>query len=60
MKSNNIFLLGDFNCDLLGVKERTEVIDNNLKTRNGYWIYRWFSRYVIATMLVDGKQKIAH
>ena len=22
--------------------------------------YRWFSRYVIAAMLVDGKQKIAH
>ena len=22
--------------------------------------YRWFSRYVIAGMLVDGKQKIAH
>ena len=21
---------------------------------------RWFSRYVIAAMLVDGKQKIAH
>ena len=42
MKSNNIFLLGDFNCDLLGVKERTEVIDNNLKTRNGYWIYLTF------------------
>lgn len=28
MKSNSIFLLGDFNCDLLGVKERTELIDN--------------------------------
>ena len=24
------------------------------------WAYRWFSRYVIAAMLVDGKQKIAH
>ena len=23
-------------------------------------MYRWFSRYVIAAMLVDGKQKIAH
>ena len=23
-------------------------------------IMRWFSRYVIAAMLVDGKQKIAH
>ena len=23
-------------------------------------LYRWFSRYVIAAMLVDGKQKIAH
>ena len=23
-------------------------------------VYRWFSRYVIAAMLVDGKQKIAH
>ena len=22
--------------------------------------YRWFSRYVIAAMLVDSKQKIAH
>ena len=22
--------------------------------------YSWFSRYVIAAMLVDGKQKIAH
>ena len=22
--------------------------------------YRWFSRYVIAAMVVDGKQKIAH
>ena len=22
--------------------------------------YRWFSRYVIAAMLVDGYQKIAH
>ena len=22
--------------------------------------YRWFKRYVIAAMLVDGKQKIAH
>ena len=22
--------------------------------------YRWFSGYVIAAMLVDGKQKIAH
>ena len=22
--------------------------------------YRWFSRYVIAAMLVDGKQNIAH
>ena len=28
MKSNSIFLLGDFNCDLLGVKERTELIGN--------------------------------
>ena len=25
---------------------------------NGH--YRWFSLYVIAAMLVDGKQKIAH
>ena len=25
---------------------------------NGH--YRWFSRYVIAAILVDGKQKIAH
>ena len=25
-----------------------------------YQVYRWFSPYVIATMLVDGKQKIAH
>ena len=24
------------------------------------YCYRWFSRYVIAAMLVDGKQKIAH
>ena len=24
------------------------------------YMYRWFSRYVIAAMLVDGKQKIAH
>ena len=23
-------------------------------------MYRWFSRYAIAAMLVDGKQKIAH
>ena len=23
-------------------------------------LYRWFSPYVIAAMLVDGKQKIAH
>ena len=22
--------------------------------------YRWFSRYVVAAMLVDGKQEIAH
>ena len=25
-----------------------------------YFAIRWFSRYVIAAMLVDGKQKIAH
>ena len=25
-----------------------------------FYSYRWFSRYVIAAMLVDGKQKIAH
>ena len=25
-----------------------------------YLYYRWFSRYVIAAMLVHGKQKIAH
>ena len=24
------------------------------------FLYRWFSRYVIAAMLVDGTQKIAH
>ena len=24
------------------------------------YLYRWFSRYLIAAMLVDGKQKIAH
>ena len=33
MKSNNIFLLGDLNCDLLGARERTDLIDNNQKTR---------------------------
>ena len=33
MKSNNIFLLGDLNCDLLGARERTDLIDNNYKTR---------------------------
>ena len=27
---------------------------------NTKYTYRWFSRYVIAAMLVDGKQKIAH
>ena len=31
-----------------------KVHNKNLK------ICRWFSRYVIAAMLVDGKQKIAH
>ena len=31
MKSNSIFLPGDFSCDLLGVRERTERIDNNHK-----------------------------
>ena len=30
------------------------------KTRMFHKRYRWFSRYVIAAMLVDGKQKIAH
>ena len=25
-----------------------------------YHLNRWFSRYVIATMMVDGKQKVAH
>ena len=33
MKSNNIFLLGDLTCDLLGARERTDLIDNNNKTR---------------------------
>ena len=33
MKSSNIFLLGDLNCDLLGARERTDLIDNNHKTR---------------------------
>jgi len=33
MKSNSIFLPGDFNCDMLGVRERTERIDNNHETR---------------------------
>ena len=33
MKSNSIFLPGDFSCDLLGVRERTERIDNNHKAR---------------------------
>ena len=32
----------------------------NLLSFKGNRIYRWFSRYVIAAMLVDGKQKIAH
>ena len=27
------------------------------RTGDKYW---WFSRYIIAAMLVDGKQKIAH
>ena len=29
MKSSNIFLLGDLNCDLLGARERTDITDNN-------------------------------
>ena len=29
-------------------------------SRPSFIRYRWFSRYVIAAMLVDGKQKIAH
>ena len=33
MKSNSIFLPGDFSRDPLGVRERTERIDNNHKTR---------------------------
>ena len=34
MKSNCIFLPGDFiSCDLLGVREHTERIDSNHKTR---------------------------
>ena len=33
MKLKSIFLPGDFSCDLLGVRERTERIDNNHKTR---------------------------
>ena len=31
--------------------------DKHIKCRQ---LYRWFSRYVIAAMLVDGRQKIAH
>ena len=30
------------------------------ETSRNHQAYRWFSRYVIAAMLVDGKQKIAH
>ena len=33
---------------------------NNLINTNFTSPNRWFSRYVIAAMLVDGKQKIAH
>ena len=33
----------------------------NLNMKKGpLHVYRWFSSYVIADMLVDGKQKIAH
>ena len=38
------------------------VIMKRCSASNGHseCMYRWFSRYVIAAMLVDGKQKIAH
>ena len=45
---------------------RETVLQSNGETplfwspRCQYFIYRWFSRYVIPAMLVDGKQKIAH
>ena len=43
MKSNNIFLLGDLNCDLLGARERTDLIDNNNKTRKLLDLFDLFS-----------------
>ena len=43
MKSNNIFLLGDLNCDLLGAREHTDLIDNNNKTRKLLNLFDLFS-----------------
>ena len=43
MKSSNIFLLGDLNCDLLGARGRTDPIDNNHKTRKLLDMFDLFS-----------------
>ena len=43
MKSSNIFLLGDLNCDLSGARGRTDLIDNNHKTRKLLDLFDLFS-----------------
>ena len=39
--------------------EQEPNIQYGFRARSKAILYRWFSRYVIAVMLVDGKQKIA-
>ena len=43
-----IFLLGDLNCDLLGARERTDLIDNNHKTRKLLDLFDLFNMQNVA------------
>ena len=47
----NVICFGSF-----GDLQMSKQGQSKTETRNN----RWFSRYVIAAMLLDGKQKIAH